>query len=634
MNKVQSYSLFTDFDIHLFKAGKHFRLYEKLGAHLIEVDGIQGVYFAVWAPTAHSVSVVGDFNYWTQGEHPLQVRWDASGIWEGFIPNVQKGTTYKYKIQSNNGGIITEKADPFALYCEHPPHTASVIWDLDYKWNDKKWMDNRADKNALDKPYSVYEVHLGSWKRNAEGKFLTYLELADNLVNYVKEMGFTHVELMPIMEYPYDPSWGYQLVGYFAPTSRFGKPQDLMFLIDQFHAAGIGVILDWVPSHFPEDAHGLGFFDGSNLFEHPDRKKGYHPDWKSLVFNYGRNEVRSFLISNAIFWLQNYHIDGLRVDAVASMLYLDYSRKEGEWEPNIYGGRENLETISFLKDFNEAVYSNFNGVQTIAEESTSFPMVSRPTYDGGLGFGMKWMMGWMHDTLQYFQIDALYRKYFQNNITFSATYAFSENFMLPFSHDEVVYGKKSILGRMPGDEWQRFANLRLLYGYMFTHPGTKLLFMGCEFGQSSEWNFEGSLDWRLLELGYHDGIKKVVTDLNALYKNQPALFEKQFSAEGFEWIDYTDHQNAVMSYIRKGNNPGEHLVVVCNFTPVVRTNYRIGIPTKGKLTQIFNTDDTIYAGSGVTIANSIVIEAEQWNGRPFSAEIVLPPLGVVVFKMG
>jgi 1,4-alpha-glucan branching enzyme len=633
MNKVQSYSLFTDFDIHLFKAGKHFRLYEKLGAHLIEVDGIQGVYFAVWAPTAHSVSVVGDFNYWTQGEHPLQVRWDASGIWEGFIPYVQKGTTYKYKIQSNNGGIISEKADPFALYCEHPPHTASVVWDLDYKWNDKKWMDNRADKNALDKPYSVYEVHLGSWKRNAEGKFLTYLELADDLVNYVKATGFTHVELMPIMEYPYDPSWGYQLVGYFAPTSRFGKPQDLMFLIDRFHAAGIGVILDWVPSHFPEDAHGLGFFDGSNLFEHPDRKKGYHPDWKSLVFNYGRSEVRSFLISNAIFWLQNYHIDGLRVDAVASMLYLDYSRNDGEWEPNIYGGRENLETISFLKDFNEAVYSNFNGVQTIAEESTSFPMVSRPTFDGGLGFGMKWMMGWMHDTLQYFQKDSVYRKYHQNDLTFSATYAFSENFMLPFSHDEVVYGKKSILGRMPGDDWQRFANLRLLYGYMFTHPGTKLLFMGCEFGQSSEWNFEGSLDWKLLELGYHDGIKKVVTDLNALYKNQPALFEKQFSAEGFEWIDYSDHQNAVMSYIRKGNNPKEHLVVVCNFTPVVRTNYRVGIPTKGKLTQIFNTDDTIYAGSGVTNANSIVIEDEPWNGRPFSAEIVLPPLGVVVFKI-
>ena len=633
MSKVQPHSLFSDFDINLFKAGKHFRLYEKLGAHLIEVDGVQGVYFAVWAPSARSVSVVGDFNYWIQGEHQLQVRWDASGIWEGFIPNIQKGSTYKYKIQSNNGGVITEKADPFALYCEHPPHTASVVWDLDYKWNDKKWMETRTDKNGLDKPYSVYEVHLGSWKRNAEGKFLTYLELADDLVKYVKETGFTHIEFMPIMEYPYDPSWGYQLVGYFAPTSRFGKPQDLMFLIDKFHEAGIGVILDWVPSHFPEDAHGLGFFDGSNLFEHPDRRKGYHPDWKSLVFNYGRNEVRSFLISNAIFWLQNYHIDGLRVDAVASMLYLDYSRNDGEWEPNIYGGRENLDTISFLKDFNEAVYSNFDGVQTIAEESTSFPMVSRPTFDGGLGFGMKWMMGWMHDTLKYFQKESVYRKYHQNDLTFSATYAFSENFMLPFSHDEVVYGKKSILGKMTGDEWQRFANLRLLYGYMFTHPGTKLLFMGSEFGQTTEWNFDGSLDWKLLEIGFHNGIKKVITDLNALYKKYPALYEKQFSPEGFEWINYSDHQNAVMSYIRKGNNSKENLVIVCNFTPVVRTNYRIGIPTKGKLIQIFNTDDAQYGGSGVSNAKAIKIEAEPWNGRAFSAELVLPPLSVTVFKM-
>ncbi len=431
MSKVQSHSLFTDFDINLFKAGKHFRLYEKLGAHLIEVNGVKGVYFAVWAPSARSVSVVGDFNYWIQGEHQLQVRWDASGIWEGFIPGVEKGSTYKYKIQSNNNGIITEKADPFALYCEHPPHTASIIWDLEYKWKDDKWMKSRKDSNGLDKPYSVYEVHLGSWRRNSEGKFLTYVELADQLVNYVKETGFTHVEFMPIMEYPYDPSWGYQLVGYFAPTSRFGKPQDFMLLVDKLHQAGIGVILDWVPSHFPDDAHGLGFFDGSNLFEHPDRRKGYHPDWKSLVFNYGRNEVRSFLISNAIFWLQQYHADGLRVDAVASMLYLDYSRKDGEWEPNMFGGRENLDTISFLKDFNEAVYSNFEGVQTIAEESTSFPMVSRPTFNGGLGFGMKWMMGWMHDTLQYFQKEPVYRKYHQNDLTFSMTYAFSENFMLP-----------------------------------------------------------------------------------------------------------------------------------------------------------------------------------------------------------
>ena len=634
MNKVQPYSLFTDFDIDLFKGGKHFRLYEKLGAHLIEVDGVKGVYFAVWAPSARSVSVVGDFNYWIQGEHSLQVRWDSSGIWEGFIPGIEKGTTYKYKIQSNNGGIITEKADPFALYCEHPPHTASVVWDLEYKWKDKKWMDTRKKHNDLDKPYSVYEVHLGSWKRNAEGKFLTYLELAEDLVNYVKETGFTHVEFMPIMEYPYDPSWGYQLVGYFAPTSRFGKPQDFMVLVDKLHQAGIGVILDWVPSHFPDDAHGLGFFDGSNLFEHPDRKKGYHPDWKSLVFNYGRNEVRSFLISNAIFWLQHYHADALRVDAVASMLYLDYSRKHGEWEPNIFGGRENLDTISFLKEFNEAVYSSFEGVQTIAEESTSFPMVSRPTFVGGLGFGMKWMMGWMHDTLEYFQKETVYRKYHQNDLTFSMTYTFSENFMLPLSHDEVVYGKKSIAGRMPGDEWQKFANLRLLYGYMFMHPGAKLLFMGSEFGQSAEWNFEGSLDWHLLQYGFHEGIKKTITDLNELYKTQPALHEKQFSPEGFEWINYSDHQNAVMTFIRKGNNPKDDVFVVCNFTQVVRENYRIGLPKKAKLTEIFNSDAIIYGGSGVVNPNKLTVDALPYDGRDYSIELLLPPLSVTVYKFG
>ena len=632
MNKVQPYSLFTDFDIDLFKAGKHFRLYEKLGAHLTEVDGVKGVYFAVWAPSARSVSVVGDFNFWIQGDHPLQVRWDASGIWEGFIPNIEKGTTYKYKIQSNNGGIITEKADPFALYCEHPPHTASVVWDLEYQWKDKKWMENRKEHNDLNKPYSVYEIHLGSWKRNAEGKFLTYLELGTALVDYIKETGFTHVEFMPIMEYPYDPSWGYQLVGYFAPTSRFGTPQDFMVLVDKLHQAGIGVILDWVPSHFPEDAHGLGFFDGSNLFEHPDRKKGYHPDWKSLVFNYGRNEVRAFLISNAIFWLQHYHVDGLRVDAVASMLYLDYSREEGEWEPNIFGGRENLDTISFLKEFNEAVYSSFEGVQTIAEESTSFPMVSRPTFVGGLGFGMKWMMGWMHDTLHYFQKETVYRKYHQNDLTFGMTYVFSENFMLPLSHDEVVYGKKSIAGRMPGDEWQKFANLRLLYGYMFMHPGTKLLFMGSEFGQSAEWNFEGSLDWHLLQYDFHDGVKKAITDLNTLYKTQPALYEKQFSPEGFEWINYSDHQNAVMTFIRKGNKPKDDVIVICNFTQIVRENYRIGVPKKGKLTELFNSDSTVYGGSGVKSTNKLTVEAVPYDGRDYSIELLLPPLSVTVYK--
>jgi len=633
MSKVQTHSFFTDFDISLFKAGKHFRLYEKLGAHLTEVNGVKGVYFAVWAPSARYVSVVGDFNYWNHGEHRLQVRWDSSGIWEGFIPGIEKGTVYKYKIQSYNDNLLTEKADPFALYCERPPNTASVVWNLDYDWKDQSWMQNRKGNNDLDKPYSVYEVHLGSWKRNAEGKFLTYLELAQDLVAYVKETGFTHVEFMPIMEYPYDPSWGYQLVGYFAPTSRFGEPQDFMHLVDRLHQAGIGVILDWVPSHFPDDAHGLGYFDGSNLYEHPDRRKGYHPDWKSLVFNYGRNEVRSFLISNAIFWLQQYHADALRVDAVASMLYLDYSRNEGEWEPNIYGGRENLDTISFLKDFNEAVYGNFEGIQTIAEESTSFPMVSRPTFSGGLGFGMKWMMGWMHDTLNYFKKEPIYRKYHQNELTFSMTYAFTENFMLPLSHDEVVYGKKSIEGRMPGDEWQKFANLRLLYGYMFTHPGTKLLFMGCEFGQTTEWRFDGSLDWHLLQFGFHKGIHKLITDLNALYKAYPALYEKQFSTEGFEWINYSDHQNAVIAYIRKGLDPKQQIIVVCNFTPVVREKYRIGLPAKGRLTEIFNSDNALYGGSGIINAKNIKIEKEARDGRTYSAELLLPPLGVAVFRI-
>ncbi len=632
MSKVMPHSRFTDFDIDLFKAGKHFRLYEKLGSHITTVDGIEGTYFAVWAPSANKVSVVGDFNYWTDGEHELNVRWDSSGIWEGFIPYTGKGTVYKYKIHSNNNGIITEKSDPYARRYEHPPKTASIVWDDDnYKWKDKNWLKKRKNHNALNAPYSVYEVHVGSWKKHVEeNRFLSYFELADQLVSYVKEMNFTHVEFMPIMEYPYDPSWGYQLTGYFAPTSRFGYPEEFKYLIDQFHKNDIGVILDWVPSHFPEDAHGLGFFDGSNLYEHPDKRKGYHQDWKSLIFNYERNEVRSFLISNAIFWLEQYHVDGLRVDAVASMLYLDYSREHGEWEPNEFGGNENLAAISFLKEFNEEVYRTFPDVQTIAEESTAFSGVTQPVFMGGLGFGMKWMMGWMHDTLGYFKKDPIYRQYHQNDITFSLAYAFTENFMLPLSHDEVVYGKNSILGRMPGDEWQRFANLRLLYGYMFTHPGTNLLFMGGEFGQYDEWNFQESLDWNLLEFKPHQEIQLFFKSLNKFYKETPALFEKGFDHDGFEWISLDDSTNSVISYIRKGET--DSVIVVCNFTPSVLEDYRIGLPQKGKLKEVFNSDAKKYGGSGVK--NTIKkIDKESWNGKDYSAEVTLAPMAVQVFTV-
>ncbi|GMN11824.1 1,4-alpha-glucan branching protein GlgB [Croceitalea sp. MTPC9] len=631
MAAIIAHSLFTDFDIDLFKGGKHYRLYEKLGSHMVEVNGVKGTYFAVWAPSAKSVSVVGDFNFWNEDEHKLNVRWDSSGIWEGFIPGLDKGTLYKYKITSNNNGVVTEKADPFARLCEHPPNTASVVWDASYAWKDKKWMDSREEHNALDKPYSVYEVHLGSWKRKSDNEFLSYLDLAEDLVSYVKDMGFTHVEFMPVMEYPYDPSWGYQLTGYFAPTSRFGKPEDFKLLVDKLHQAGIGVILDWVPSHFPEDAHGLGFFDGSHLYEHPDRRRGYHPDWKSLIFNYGRNEVRAFLISNAIFWLDQYHVDGLRVDAVASMLYLDYSREEGEWEPNMYGNNENLEAMSFIREMNQEVYASFKGVQTIAEESTAFTGVSKPVHFGGLGFGMKWMMGWMHDTLEYFKKEPIYRKHHQNDLTFSMTYAFTENFMLPFSHDEVVYGKQSLVYRMPGDEWQRFANLRLLYGYMFTHPGANLIFMGGEFGQTSEWNFQQSLDWHLTQYDFHSGIQNVIKDLNAVYKSYPALHEKQFSSEGFEWIDYGDGENSVLAYIRKGHDTKNDLTVVCNFTPVPRENYEIGVSKPTQLRQIFNSDDTKYGGSGIG-KKTLKPSKKVMHGRKYAVKTTLPPLSVQIFK--
>ncbi|QNM85735.1 1,4-alpha-glucan branching protein GlgB [Polaribacter pectinis] len=633
MAQTKVHSLFTEFDINLFKAGKHYRLYEKFGSHIITVDKEEGTYFAVWAPSAKAVSVIGDFNFWLEGEHHLNVRWDGSGIWEGFIPNVKKGAIYKYKIRSANNDIVTEKADPFARRCEHPPKTASVVWEDDYKWKDKKWMNNRKKNNALDAPYSVYEVHLGSWKKQIEeNRFLSYVELADELVKYVKEMNFTHVEFMPIMEYPYDPSWGYQLTGYFAPTSRFGYPDEFKFLVDKFHESGIGVLLDWVPSHFPSDDHGLGFFDGSHLYEHPDRRKGYHQDWKSLIFNYGRNEIKAFLISNAIFWLDQYHADGLRVDAVASMLFLDYSREDGEWEPNMFGGNEYLEAVDFIKEMNAAVYEAFPDVQTIAEESTSFPKVSRPIYDGGLGFGMKWMMGWMHDTLGYFQKEPVYRKHHQNELTFGLNYAFSENFMLPLSHDEVVYGKKSIVDKMPGDEWQKFANLRLLYSFMYTHPGTKLLFQGGEFGQTSEWNFEGSLDWHLLNFDVHKGAQTLVKDLNSFYKKEKGLHQKQFSPDGFEWIDHGDHENSIMTYMRKGENEKYTIIVVLNLTPIPREKYRIGLPQKGSLKEVFNSDAIKYNGTGDYSNKKLQSDVKHWNGRENSIELDLPPLAMLAFK--
>ncbi|MDD3721106.1 MAG: 1,4-alpha-glucan branching protein GlgB [Lutibacter sp.] len=633
MTNVITHSLFSDFDINLFKSGKHYRLYEKFGSHITTVDGVAGTYFAVWAPSAKQVSVIGDFNHWVDGEYNLNVRWDASGIWEGFIPSVGKGNLYKYKIHSNINNYVSEKADPYARRCEHPPKTASVVWEDTYKWKDKSWMHTRKKNNALDAPFSVYEVHLGSWRKNTEeNRSLSYFELADELVTYVKEMNFTHVEFMPIMEYPYDPSWGYQITGYFAPTSRFGYPEELKYLVDKLHQSEIGIILDWVPSHFPEDTHGLGFFDGSNLYEHPDKRRGYHQDWKSLIFNYGRNEVRSFLISNAIFWLEQYHADGLRVDAVASMLFLDYSREDGEWEPNIYGGNENLEAVLFLKELNEEVYKSFPDVQTIAEESTAFPMVSKPTFMGGLGFGMKWMMGWMHDTLDYFSKDTIYRKYHQNEITFSLTYAFTENFMLPLSHDEVVHGKKTILGRMPGDEWQRFANLRLLYGYMFTHPGTKLLFMGSEFGHYEEWNFQKSLDWNLLEFFPHKNTQNYFKDLNLFYKSTPALYEKGFSQEGFEWVSYDDSKNSVISYLRKGNNPKDDVLVICNFSPQTLENYKIRVPRKGKLLEVFSSNHEKYGGSGAVNAEKITIKKQPKSTGEYFVTLVLPPLGISILK--
>jgi 1,4-alpha-glucan branching enzyme len=630
---VIPYSRFTDFDIALFKSGKHYKLYEKLGSHVVEHNGVVGTYFAVWAPNAQYVAVIANFNGWNRGSHPLYIRWDGSGIWEGFVPNVGNGEVYKYFINSHSGEDL-EKSDPFALRWEVPPLTGSIVADTYYEWKDNDWMANRYKHNALDKPYSVYEVHIGSWARNWESPddFYSYEQLADKMVPYVKEMGFTHVEFMPIMEHPFYPSWGYQVSGYFAASSRYGTPQQLMLLIERFHQEGIGVILDWVPSHFPGDAMALYNFDGTHLYEHADVRKGFHPDWKSYIFNYGRNEVRAFLISNALFWLDRYHVDGLRVDAVASMLYLDYSRKHGEWEPNIYGGNENLEAVSFLKEFNEACYSHFPDIQTIAEESTSFTGVSRPTFAGGLGFGMKWMMGWMHDTIKYFSEDPINRKYHHNQLTFSLIYAFTENFMLPFSHDEVVYGKGSMLRKMPGDEWQQFANLRLMYSYMFTHPGTKLLFMGGEFGQGDEWNYQHSLPWHVLEYPNHMGIQETVKALNHLYKTEPALYEKAFDYTGFEWIDGGNADDSILVYTRKGHDPKNDLVIVLNLTPVIRYDFRIGVTGGGNWKEIFNSDIPNFWGSGVTNDEVIGSEVVNWHGREHSINITLPPLGVAVFK--
>lgn len=629
-NKVQPHSFFSDFDVDLFRGGKHYKLYEKFGAHPTVINGQEGVYFAVWAPSAKSVEVVGSFNFWNGDEHQLFVRWDSSGIWEGFIPNLGVGELYKFRIYSNHDDRIREKADPYAFKTEMMPKTASVIWKKEYQWKDSQWMDKeRLEKNNIDAPFSIYEVHLGSWKKT-EGRSLHYNELAIELVDYVKDMGFTHVEFMPITEHPYYPSWGYLSTSYFAPTSRFGDPEELKFLIDSFHKAGIGVLVDWVPAHFPSDEFALADFDGSCVYEHFDKQKGFHPDWNSLIFNFERNEVRSFLISSAFFWLEQYHIDGLRVDAVSSMLYLDYSRDEGQWSPNIYGGNEYLAAIDFIKEMNVATYSAFPGIQMIAEESTAFTGITKPVFLGGLGFGMKWMMGWMNDTLVYFSKDPVYRQYHQNVISFSLTYAFSENFLLPLSHDEVVHGKQSIAYKMPGDEWQRFANLRVLYSYMFTHPGNKLLFMGNEIGQTSEWNFNESVEWHLLDFTFHEGLQSLIKALNKLFRKEKALNGKSFSQEGFEWISYDDYQNCILAYVRKDGD--DKVVVICNFTPQVLYDYQIGVPDPGKYKVILNSDDVKYAGSGIVKSKSFDTLDVESHGKPQSLKLNVPPMGTLILK--
>jgi 1,4-alpha-glucan branching enzyme len=633
-NPLSDLSLFSEHDIYLFKEGNHFRLYDKLGAHPAVVNGIKGYYFAVWAPNAKKVTVQGDFNGWDKEAHRLSLRDDESGIWEGFIPGIKKGDIYKYHIVSSYRRYSVDKGDPFAFYWEQPPKTASVVWGLDYTWNDSNWMAKRAKLNTLDSPFSIYEVHIGSWLRHPDknSSRLTYREIAHELADYVRKMKFTHVELMPIMEHPFYGSWGYQCTGFFAPTSRYGTPQDFMYLVDYLHQKNIGVILDWVPSHFPSDQHGLSYFDGTNLYEHQDPKKGYHPEWKSYIFNYGRNEVRNFLISSALYWLEKFHIDGLRVDAVASMLYLDYARKKGEWIPNKYGGNEDLEAISFLKRLNEAVYENYPDVQTMAEESTAWPMVTGPTHLGGLGFGMKWNMGWMHDTLKYASKNSAHKKYHHNQLTFSIWYAFSENFVLPLSHDEVVHEKKSLLGKMPGDEWQRFANLRLLFAYMYGHPGKKLLFMGGEIGQWKEWNHDESLEWYILDYPSHKGVQNLIRDLNHLYKNEPALYENDFSHECFEWIDFSDYETSVISFIRKSKNNEHTLIFVLNFTPIPRYNYRVAMQNGGYYKEILNSDSERYWGSNIGNYGKVLAEPVPWEGKEFSLNLSIPPLGAVILK--
>jgi 1,4-alpha-glucan branching enzyme len=631
---VQVHSLFTEFDISLFKTGKHYHLYQKMGSHLMTLDGVEGCYFAVYAPNADKLSVVGDFNHWNGEKYMLFARWDGSGIWEGFIPGVTHGMVYKYKIIPRNYGRIRMKADPYARKAERPPLSGSVVWDIKYDWNDHQWMQDRIIKNGHNQPHSVYEMHFGSWRRTSEeNRSLTYEEMSIELVAYLTEMGYTHVEFLPLAEHPYEPSWGYQVTGYFAATSRFGDPEGLMYLIDALHQAEIGVIMDWVPAHFPSDDFALATFDGSCVYEHPDKRKGYHPDWNTLIFNFGRPEIKSFLISNAFFWLERYHIDGLRVDAVSSIAYLDYSRKEGEWEPNQYGGRENLDAIAFLQEFNTAVYGSFPGIQTIAEESTSYPMVSRPVFQGGLGFGMKWMMGWMHDTIDYFKREFIYRKFHQNDITFSIVYAFSENFMLALSHDEVVHGKASMIGKMSGDEWQKFANLRAFYAYMFSHPGTKLLFMGNDMAPYTEWNFKGQLEWNLLEFPSHKGLNNTVKDLNKLYKSEKALYHFNFSPDGFEWIDAGDRNNSILIYQRKSDVKNDVVMVICNLNITPHVDYKIGLYAKQTWSLIFNTDDKTYWGSGYDVTPKVSTKKEVWNGRNHMLEINIPPLSVTMYKL-